>query len=290
MEVWFALAIIDAFLFGSDAIFAKLSTSKLGMTRIAILIAIIDGPIYLSGFYIWQANVAIELWGGLLATVSCVTGVIGYLCFFESLGEAQIAITGTISAAYPCLTVVGAILFLSETLTTTQAIGLVGTIGGILALSYERNHKSEHSLPRRSLLFALLAFALWGLWGLTSKMATDIIGPANVFGFYAASSLFVPTAYAMVRRTSPADEKITTASFSAWLFGATSVAFNAVGVFAFTFAIFSGLASLVVSVTSVYPVVTVVMAVLLLREKLNKVQTMGLVVPLLGLMTIGISV
>ena len=165
MELWFVLAIVCAVLFGSDAIFAKLSTSNLGVTRVAVLIALVNGPIYLWFYFYWRVDITIGLWEGFLAAISCIIGVIGYLCFFESVGDAQIAVTGTISAAYPALTVVGALVFLSETLTVSQTIGLVAIIGGIAALSYEPNPKSAHAMSRRSLLFALFAFRALGFVG-----------------------------------------------------------------------------------------------------------------------------
>jgi transporter family protein len=290
MQLWFAFAMIDAFLFGSDAIFAKLSTPKLGVPRIAVLIAVVDGTIYLAGFYFWRGTMNVTLWSGTLATVSCIVGATGYLCFFESLGDTQIAVTGTISAAYPALTIVGAILFLSETLTTIQTVGLAAIIGGIAALSYGSNHKSDDAIPRRSILFALLAFILWGFWGLTSKMAIDVIGPGSVFGFYVVASAIVPLGYLCFRKVRPSESGEHTPPLSAWALGTASLAANAMGVLAFTFALATGLASLVVPVSSAYPVVTVLLAVALLHERLTTRQTIALVFTLIGLMLVAVTV
>ena len=50
MELWFVLAVVVAFLWGSDGVLAKLSTPKLGVVRIAVLIFIVDGMVYFLGF------------------------------------------------------------------------------------------------------------------------------------------------------------------------------------------------------------------------------------------------
>ena len=162
MEFWFVLAILSAFLWGFANIFVKLSTPKLGVTRMASLVVVIEGIMYSAGFFSWHSNGAIDLEYGAVAATSAFVGMVAYLCFFESVVDGQVAIVGTISAAYPSLTVVGALAFLSESLTAAQLIGVAAIICGIVALSYEPNPHSRNSIPRRSLFFALLAFALWG--------------------------------------------------------------------------------------------------------------------------------
>ncbi len=287
MQFWFVLALVVVFLWGSDGIFAKLSTPHLGVTRIAVLMVIVDGIMYSVGFYYWRDSLPITLGDGVLATASCVVGGIAYLCFFESITDGQIAIVGTISAAYPVLTVIGALVFLSETLTVIQATAIVAIIGGVVVLSYERNPESEHAMPRRSLIFALLAFALWGFWGLTSKMAINVVGPGNILGFYAISSFTVPFFYAWFRRSNPNRKADAHPSWITWILGVTALALNVFGVFALSFALQTGFASLVVPISCAYPLVTVLLAVALLHEKLDRLHMMALVLVIIGLMAIG---
>jgi transporter family protein len=289
MELWFLLAIAAVFLWGPDGIFAKLSTPRLGMTRVAALIAVVDGMTYFLGFYYWRENLPIGFWNGTLAAVSCIIGTIAYVCFYESIVEGQIAIAGTISAAYPALSVIGALIFLSEALTVTQAIALAAVIGGVAALSYEPNPGSAQAMPRRSLVFALLAFALWGLWSLTSKMAIDVVGPGNILGFYVISSLTVPLVYACYRRVRPRPSGDNKPSWTMWALGATALALNVFGVFAFSFALNQGFASLVIPISSAYPLVTVLLAVGLLHEKLGRVHVIALFFVIVGLILIGIT-
>ena len=289
MELWFAFALVVVFLWGSDGIFAKLSTPKLGVARIAALMVIIDGMTYSLGFYYWRGNLPVSLGDGVLAAVSCIVGTVAYLCYFESMMDGQVAIVGTISAAYPALTVVGALVFLSETLTVTQTMALVAIIGGVAALSYERSPGEEHAMPRRSLFFALLAFALFGFWGLTSKMAINAIGPGNIFGFYAISSLTVPLVYAWFRRARLGQPRNHNLSRVAWVLGATALALNVCGLFAFSFALNAGFASLVVPISSAYPLVTVILAVALLHEKLDHFHIVALVFVIIGLIAIAVT-
>jgi uncharacterized membrane protein len=289
MDIWFVLAISVAFFWGISQVFAKYSTPRLGVARVALLIALVEGTMYTVAFLIWREDVEITLAEGVLATASCVIGISGYLCFFESIIDGQVAIAGTISAAYPALTVLGAIAVLSETLSTVQAFGIIMIIGGVIALSYEPDPAAKHAITKRSLTFAFLAFAAWGLWSLTSKMAVDEVGAGNMFGFYIISSLTAPLTYAWVRRVRPPTNVAQSPTRLAWIYGVVALAFNVGGAYAYTYALQEGTASLVVTTSSAYPIVTVVLAVALLKEKIHKTQVIWLAGVLIGLLLIGLN-
>ena len=288
MEFWFFLAGLTVFFWGLAVVFAKISTPKLGVARVAYLISSIEGVMYFAGYISFRSNVAVSLEYGALGLASAFVGMIAYICFYESMVDGQVAIIGTISAAYPALTVIGALVFFSETLTTLQALGLAAVIIGILALSYERPNL-KHAIPKRSMLFAFLAFLLWGLWSLTAKVALNQIGPGNVFGCYVISSLTVPLIYVMLRKPRPELMTIEEPSRSFWAAGVAGIVLNAAGTLIFAFALSMGQASLVVPIASAYPLVTVTIAILLLGEKLNRLQMIALASVIIGLITIGIT-
>jgi bacterial/archaeal transporter family protein len=292
MELWFILSSVVVLFWGSAGVLAKLSTPKLGVGRIAILVALVEGPLYALAFLLWREDLSISLSTGVLAFFSCAVGVVGYLCFFESIMEGQVAIAGTISAAYPALTVIGALLILHETLTIMQALGVLGIIAGVIALSYEPSPESKHATNRRSLLFAFLAFGFWGIWSLTSKIAVDRVHSGNLFGFYVTSSLLAPVLFLFFSKVRPKgigglDGNNSTRT--AWILGALALAINTTGTFAYTSALQGGSAALVVPISSAYPLVTVAMAVAFLREKLNRYNLIALAVVVVGLVLIGLT-
>ena len=289
MPLWFVLAITTAFLWGSFGVLAKFSSPKLGVSRVAMLIVLVQGVFYFLGFYIWRNNMAITFEDAVLAATSCLLGTIGTLCYFEAVLEGQVAIAGTITAGYPALAVVGAVAFLSETLTVTQALAVVAIIGGVIALSYEPNPSSEHAMPRGSLFFALLAFVLWGFWTFTSKIAIDAVGPGNIFGFYVISNVTAPFVYAVLRRLRPRQMADYKPSWTAWATGATALAVNVCTIFVFSFALKVGPASLVIPISAAYPLVTVILAVVLLHEKLHRLHIVALTFILVGLIVIGFN-
>jgi transporter family protein len=291
MELWYVLSLMTAVLWGFAVIFAKLSTPKLGVTRVVALMATVEPVMYGMGFLLWRNSVVVDLSYGVLATISATLGTAAYLCFFESVMQGQVAIIGTISAAYPSLTIVGALAFLSESPTAVQLVGVTAIVFGIAALSYGRNSHSQYSVPKRSLFFALLAFLLWGLWSLTNKIAVSKIGTGNVFGFYVISTTTVPLAYLLYQRIKhgPFGTMKDGSSWIFWFFGAAGLAVNVCGTFAFTSALSMGLASLVVPTSSAYPLVAVAVALLLLHEKLNRFQLASLACVIVGLFMVSIG-
>jgi transporter family protein len=289
MEQWFVLASVVALFWGSAGIFAKYSTPRIGVYRVALVIALVEGPMYLVAFLVWREEIPITLESGLLAAISCLVGVVGYLCFFESIMDGQVAIAGTISAAYPALTVLGALIFLSESLTAIQSIGVAAIIGGVICLSYEPDPSAKHAMPKRALIFSVLAFFLWGFWSLTSKVAVDDIGAGNLFGFYVLSSVTAPVMYAWFRRVRPGSLKGTDPGRLAMLVAAVGLGINVSGTYIYSFALEQGNASLVVPISSAYPIVTAVLAVALLKEKLGVLHMLALGVVVVGLVMIGVT-
>lgn len=290
METWFVLSITVAFFWGTSGIFAKASTGKLGVARVALLITLVEGPMYVIAFLVWREPAEIDIWTGLLAAGSCIVGISGYLCYFESLIDGQVAIAGTISAAYPALTVIGAVMLLGESLAGVHSIGVAVIIAGVLGLSYERGTDAASKTSTRSLTFAFMAFLAWGVWSLTSKAAVDLVGAGNMFGFYIISSLTAPVLYAWFRRVRPLRGTFPNPGRLAWAFGAAALVVNVFGAFAYTYALEQGSASLVVPISSAYPLITVVMAMALLKERISRLQVVALAGVVVGLVLVGVTV
>lgn len=290
VELWFLFAVMSSFFWGFSGILAKYSTRRIGVARVALLIMAVEGLMYSIAYAFWHDETHVSLADAILATSSCVIGILGYIFYFESILQGQLSIAGTISAAYPVIAVVGAVLLLSESLSAVQMVGVVGIIGGVVALSYEPNPGSATALSRRSLAFALMSFLFWGFWSLTSKMAVDAVGPGNVFIFYVVAAMTAAPVYSWLRFRYPSSMPGDDPSRRAWAVGAIALAVNVGGAWAYTFALETGNASLVVPISSAYPLITVVLAIIIYRERVNRLQTAALAFILTGLVLLGMTV
>ena len=120
------------------------------------------------------------------------------------------------------------------------------------------------------LFHCFLSIFFFGAWGLVSKAAIDLVSPFH--GQILFSIGLVPLGIiAATSKDIGAGNKFRGASY-----GFLTGIFGSIGNIAFFEALsHGGKASTVVPVTAMYPLVTVIGAMLLLREKLNWVQLCG---------------
>lgn len=123
------------------------------------------------------------------------------------------------------------------------------------------------------LFFSLLAIALWGVFGVVSKGASNSLSGTDL---QVISTLgVVPIALLLV--AAPNFSKRTGSLTKGILFGVATGLCGSVGNLAVFVALNrGGEASTIYPLSSVYPLVTLVLAMLILRERLNAVQVVGI--------------
>jgi bacterial/archaeal transporter family protein len=120
------------------------------------------------------------------------------------------------------------------------------------------------------LLYSLLSLFWWGIFGFLGKVGADRISPSQMQIFFTLGMIPVAIVCALRLRFKIASN-LRGVSYSV-----SMGLFAALGVLAFFGAMKTGKASLVAPLTCLYPALTVVLALILLKERLNKVQTLGL--------------
>jgi bacterial/archaeal transporter family protein len=154
---------------------------------------------------------------------------------------------------------------------------------GILHSLYARpvqstSADSNLSFPKRIpkwLLWSLLTIVLWGTWGLVSKIAsTGVDAYMNQLLYTAGlAPLMVFVAITVHREqgkvSANRNSGIFWAFFTGILGGVGNIAF-------FQALVKGGKASVVAPVTALFPMVTVLLALMFLKEKLGRTQWLGL--------------
>jgi transporter family protein len=121
------------------------------------------------------------------------------------------------------------------------------------------------------LAFSLVALGLWGVWGVFAKVATQELGPqaAYLIGIFG----YLPVLGILLYETGG---KV---PWHPWGWAAALAAgmSTGFGLFFFFRALHTGTASVVVPLTSLYPVVTVLLSWFFLGENLSPRQLTGLI-------------
>jgi transporter family protein len=132
--------------------------------------------------------------------------------------------------------------------------------------------------------FAVAALVLWGVTGVTQKLSTNRISSERSFLWFCWAMVALSVAVLVVARPH-------------WGLGTLAVAcsmaggaLNGLGAWTSFRALESGgKASIVISLISLYPLLTVVLAVLLLGERLTWTQTAGAVIAIAAAILLSIE-
>lgn len=77
----------------------------------------------------------LDLRSSSIAFASGVLNILGVLCYLQAISKGKIALVSTISALYPLLVIILALLFLQESLTSKQFLGAGFGVLAIILLS-----------------------------------------------------------------------------------------------------------------------------------------------------------
>jgi transporter family protein len=134
------------------------------------------------------------------------------------------------------------------------------------------------------MLLSIATVLLWGSWGLESKIIVDRISPwmnQVLFSIGLLPLLGWMLFWKNLRQTTGQPKK-------GAAYGLLTGIFGGLGNVTFYLALFRGKASVVVPMVGLAPLVTVVLALLILRESINRVQVAGVVLALLSIYLLSI--
>ena len=209
---------------------------------------------------------------------------LGYLTLYEALRRGPITVTSPIVSAFGGLTVLLAIAFLDEPISTTQALGAVlATVGVILAAVTFSGHLRSGRLAGPGVAVALVSLVIWASVTILQVEpiraagwipAMTIVRMATLAALWAALGFEVVLGRARAGGRDPA-RRATIDRGTASLVLAMG-AFDVIAYGAFAFGIEQSLAWLVGLVASFGPIATILFGVIRLGERPARLQWAGL--------------
>jgi drug/metabolite transporter (DMT)-like permease len=214
-------------------------------------------------------------------------GVLAYLfdgaawiLYFQSIALGPVAIVGTLSAAYPALTIIFARIFLGEHLTSLQYLGVTLVMAGALGLSYSPSTGDDHVTSRRWIPFSLLALLCWGTSNTVIKYSYTLAAAseANLAVCSSIGGALTLGVFGLLRGRQGAH------SARAWLHSIVPMGMMAGGSLGLIIAASHGPISIVAPLIGAYPVITLVYARLVLRESINRRQYACIAAIIIGML------
>lgn len=279
---WLAPAFAALFLYGIGQGLVKKWISEVPPARFCLYFVAAKAIVNL-GFFFSQSHPApfapegrAFLAAGVLAYVLDGTG---WILYFQSIVAGPITIVGTLSAAYPALTVVFARIFLHETLHPMQYAGVALVISGCLGLSYAPPDPNSKITSKSWIPLAVMALVLWGAAQTIVKYSYGLSGSSEVnlalFNTIGGALTLGVFGWLKGRQGEHSGRE--------WGRSFLPMGMMAGGDLGVILATRKGPVSIVTPLTGAYPLVTLGFAALVLKESVTRLQWICIVMILVGM-------
>ena len=140
LVLWLTPALLALLLYGLGQGFVKMWIGEVSPARFCLYFACARALVMLSYFFANTRTSEFMLQGRYVIAVGLLAYLLdgtAWIMYFQSIIAGPITIVGTLSAAYPAVTIVFAHWFLGETLSPLQYCAVVLVIAGCIGLAYQ---------------------------------------------------------------------------------------------------------------------------------------------------------
>ena len=265
----------SAICWGVADMFGRSASMRVGSPTVAWAIQGMGALPALAGVLVFGSpwgSLATADYAALAVSVAALFSV-GYIVFYRGLARGLVSIVSPVSAGYVVVTALLSAVFLHETIGIDRwALILVILAGIALASTRGRSRATlsgvAHGLT--AMLVGGIAFTLW-------KPMVDVAGPYLAVVSVRVISAGMLGGFLAAMRTpwSPFRN-------GAGMFVVVAALLDSLGFIAFNLGIERNPISLIIPVAAAYPVVTVALAWVLLKERLARPQVAGIAIVLGG--------
>ena len=279
--LWLTPALLALLLYGLGQGFVKMWITEVPPARFCLYFAFARAVVMLCYFLSNPHTPVFAAENRQLLTIGVLAYVLdgtGWILYFQSIISGPITIVGTLSAAYPAITIVFAHWFLGETLSPAQYLAVVLVIGGCIGLAYQPEGTESKVTGRAWIPLAFGALVLWGAAQTVTKYdyglgATD----ANMSLYSVFGALLTLGVYGMLKG------RAGTHSLIEWTRSFLPMGMMAAGDLGVLIASRYGQISIVTPLTAAYPLVTLAFAAVVLRERITILQWGCIIAILVGM-------
>ncbi len=205
-------------------------------------------------------------------------GAVGQLVLFKALETGPAYMVFPIISLFPVVTIALSATILKERTTWKQGIGIAIALISILFLSYQQPNQGGQ-VGYEWLLLAIAVFVMWGVQAFAMKFGNESMSAESIFFYMTVSALaFIPFAVWMTDFSKPINW-----GFKGPYLAAIIQVLNAVGALTLVYALRYGKSIIVVPITSLAPVLTIIISLVLYSVFPHGIVLLGMVLAVLAI-------
>lgn len=270
--LWLPFSVATIIMYGFGQVFAKETRTHISSANMLVLFAA-NVFVLFSSYWLVLGDGWDHSWS-LMLEAAIAAGLSGaaFVTYYESLKHGKISIVGTIAGAYAPWTVVLALVFLGESMSLGEGLGVALVVSAMLLFAYMPNNRNGNKRTEAlGIVFATMSLFFWGSSAAMAKGVITDIGNTDFIGVYA----FVCPAIWIIYWLAVERGRFEMPKSNKWLLE-LSMLFIAGGGITLYLAIEHGNVSIVSPITNLYPLLTIAVAKVRLKEKLNLRQGVAL--------------
>ncbi len=226
----------------------------------------------------------ITIYDLLLLAFGSAIGVVGILSFYKGLNKGSIAVVVPIANLWPLIAVIAGLTLLGESVSALQLYGVLIAIIGTIFVSFRFKDVLRLNFSRISLgaRYALVTMCSWGVFYTVLGFVSKTLGyfwPTLIAQVLVGIGVL---SYLLVTRVDISFPK--NVSGKLFLFGAVL----SIAVLCYTISTNSGYVTLTAPITGSSPLITVLLGVLLLKNKIERNQAVGVLLIIVGIALISL--
>jgi len=284
-ETWLLLSLTAVMLYGVSQVATKVSLGRIPASGFISLTMVVGTPISLVCLAPYIANgelFEVDPIVMIVALAAATFGQLGYYYYLEAAERGSISIVGSVTAAYPIMVIVVAIVFLSEAPTIVQLGGVLMVTSSMIVLSYMHGKGSDSTTYLgKWFVFSIISVVLYGLWAIFTKLALGDMPPLMFVGIYAF--VMPPTVLGYYLYKGVRIKKALPTWSVSFMIGIIASEIGNIGFFCEVYAADQGPASIVFPLVAANPVVVVLLAYGFLKERLTSREVILVALVILGI-------
>ncbi len=284
MAIGLAFGIISMLGFGfQDYLMAKVSKNinpfktTFWLESIVLVLLLI-----LSIFFYTYSTISIQT-----AALLVLTGIVGMVALFsfnKGFEVGQIAVIAPISSGWGAVTAILGVLILSQAITGMQRLDVGVIVLGTVLTSFELRDIRKIRTSKRplGLKYAVITLFGWGIFYFLLGILAKTLGWFSTSLYLVFLIVVIMVAYGIITKS---EFKVKREEYPILVVLAI---LSLLGLLAYNIGVTYYYASIVAPVSSVAPVITVILALIVLKEKIAANQKLGIALTILGLVALSI--